>query len=415
MTMATDQQEMYSIELEEAVQYHNKKYWIDNAPEIPDPDFDKLVEALREAAPDSDVLDAIGPAGAAAYADLDGDDLPKIHHDPPMLSLDKCYDEETLLKWFDKFEGDCVVSPKIDGVAVTIKYDEHGQLYLGATRGNGLEGDVITDNVREIVDVPTAIDPEVGPLEVRGEAYMPRDVFEEEFSAEYMSPRNLTAGALKRKDSSTTADYSIHFFCYDVVGQNFASEMDKLAFVKAQGLSPVPTDKVAHTDLQQTYERMAAERNTWNYETDGIVYKVNDTATQNEMGRTAHHPRFALAYKFQGESGQSTLRAVEWNVSRTGTINPVGIVDPVELSGAKVTRVSLHNLAIMENLGGDDGLRIGATVMMMRRGGVIPNMEAVIEPGDDPVEIPTECPICGAETYREGDFLHADHTDACAC
>lgn len=396
-------------ELEEKLRYHNKKYWIDNAPEISDPEFDRLVEALRAAAPDSPVLDAIGPAGAA------GDDealLPKIHHDPPMLSLGKCYEEDTLTKWFDKFEGDAVVSPKIDGVAVCIKYDAAGNLHIGATRGDGIEGELITDNVRTIVDVPETISE--GPLEVRGEAYMPRSIFNAEFSVKYKSPRNLTAGALKQKEAAKAAAYKIHFFCYDVVGKEFDSELEKLEFAKAQGFTPVPTDLVEHGKLQDTYDAMAAERADWDYETDGIVYKVNDTETQESMGRNSHHPRFALAYKFQGDSGKSILREIEWSVSRTGSINPVGIVDPIFLSGATVTRVSLHNLAIMEGLGGDAGLMLGSEVMMMRRGGVIPNMEAVLVPGDEPVEIPDECPICGAATYRDGDFLFADHTDSCA-
>lgn len=396
-------------ELEEAVRYHNKKYWIDNAPEISDPEFDRLVEALRDKEPNSPVLDAIGPAGAGDASE--DEDTVKIAHDPPMLSLGKCYDEETLLKWFDKFEGDAVVSPKIDGVAVCIKYDEAGELIQGATRGDGTVGELITDNVRQIVDVPTKLN--VGPIEVRGEAYIPLDTFKERFGDEYMSPRNLTAGALKRKDGERTADYGVHFFCYDILGVEFSSETAKMAFAAELGFTPVPTDQVEHDALQSTYDQLAGERHLWNYETDGIVYKVNDTATQEEMGRTSHHPRFALAYKFQGESGSSTLREIEWSVSRTGAINPVAIVDPIELSGAMVSRASLHNLAIMEQLGGEDGLRIGSTVMMMRRGGVIPNVEAVLEPGDEPVEVPEECPICGAKTYRHGDFLFAEHTDEC--
>ncbi len=408
---ATNWEEMSVEELEKAVQYHNKKYWIDNATEISDPEFDKLVETLRTKSPESPVLDAIGPAGAGVEED-EASELPKIHHNPPMLSLDKCYDEDTLKKWFGKFEGDALVSPKIDGVAVCIKYDEAGNLVLGATRGDGTVGEIITDNVKNIVDVPTKIS--AGPLEVRGEAYMPRDVFHRKFAAKYMSPRNLTAGALKRKDGSKTADYEIHFYCYDVIGKEFDSEVAKFEFASEEGFTPVPSELVEHATLQSTYDRYAAERQDWNYETDGVVYKVNTTALQEAMGRTSHHPRFAIAYKFQGDSGQSTLRSIEWSVSRTGAINPVGIVDPVELSGAMVSRVSLHNLAIMEGLGDEDGLFLNSTVLMMRRGGVIPNMEKVLEKGDEKVEIPTHCPICGAETYRKQDFLFADHHDDCS-
>ena len=414
-TTTKDWESLSIEELEHAVRYHNRRYWVDQVSEISDPEFDRLIEALRSKSPHSAVLDAIGPAGAALEdgEGLDGEEeLPKVRHEPPMLSLEKCYDEETLLKWFEKFDGDALVSPKVDGVALCIQYDEQGELALGATRGNGTVGELITENVRHIVDVPERI--ERGPMEFRGEAYMPRSIFERRFAADYMSPRNLTAGALKRKDGARTADYEIHFFCYDVLGVERDTESEKLEFARSQGLTPVPSERVTHEALQRTYDALAAERQSLNYETDGVVYKVDDARMQERMGRTAHHPRFAIAYKFQGDSGQSTLREMEWSVSRTGAINPIGLVDPVSLSGAMVSRVSLHNLAILEGLGGEDGLRLNSRVLMMRRGGVIPNLEKVLEPGDELVAIPQACPVCGAQTYRKGDVLFAEHRADCS-
>lgn len=399
-------------ELEEAVQYHNAKYWLEQAPEISDPEFDRLVEALRQKAPSSPILDAIGPQGAGL---ADGEELDanseKLPHDPPMLSLDKCYDEDTLNKWFEKFSGDAVASPKVDGVAICLRYNERGELIVGATRGSGVIGEVITENVKHVNGVPHKIDK--GPLEVRGEAYMPLSVFHGQFKQDYMSPRNLTAGALKRKEGQKTSGYQISFFAYDVLGRDFSTEQDKQAYLRDQGFEPVPSVLSAKGALQKTYEAFVADRNNLDYETDGVVFKANDTAEQRRMGSTSHHPRFAIAYKYQGDSGQSILREIEWSVSRTGAINPVGIVDPVELSGATVTRVSLHNLAIMEKLGGDHGLTLGSTVLMMRRGGVIPNMESVLAVGDTLVQIPTHCPVCNAQTYKKGDFLYADHHASC--
>src|SRR5690606_375653 len=146
-------------DLESAVQFHNKAYWVDNNAVISDEDFDRLVEALRTKAPQSPVLDAIGPEGAAEGFEFEGE---KVAHDPPMLSLDKCYDEATLLKWFGKFDGEVVVSPKVDGVAVCIRYDQNGELVIGSTRGNGTVGELITENVKRIVDVPLKISE--GPL-----------------------------------------------------------------------------------------------------------------------------------------------------------------------------------------------------------------------------------------------------------
>ncbi len=407
LTKSQDWTKLDGDQLEEAVTLHNRFYWVDNNARISDPDFDKLVEALRAKRPNSPVLDAIGPAGAG----IDTGDAVKVSHDPPMLSLDKCYDEETLMKWFDKFDGFVVVSPKVDGVAASIKYDADGNLLLAATRGNGTEGELMTDNARQIVDLPEKISS--GPLEVRGEAYMPQSIFESKFAEDYSNPRNLTAGALKQKDPAKTANYQIHFFAYDLLGEDVDSEMGKIERLRELGFTPVEGETAQVSELQERYDYIAANRDKYDYEMDGVVYKVNDLAEQERMGLTSHHPRFAIAYKFQGESGQSTLREVHWSVSRTGAINPVGIVDPVTLSGASVTRCSLHNLSIMEKLGGDDGLTIGSRVLMMRRGGVIPHLETVLERGDEPVVIPSHCPGCGAETFRDGDVLMAAHTADC--
>jgi len=395
-------------DLERAVEYHNRQYWVENNAVISDPDFDRLVETLRDRAPDSPVLEAIGEAGAGVEGLEAGE---KVEHDPPMLSLDKCYDEETLRKWFGKFDGQVVVTPKIDGVAASINYDGEGRLVLGATRGNGEEGEVITENVRRIVDVPETIDD--GPIEVRGEVYMPWSDFRRKFAEEYSSPRNLTAGALKLKDPAQTADYELHFFAYDVLGRDFETEHDKMLFAESLGFSNVGDRIVSVDALQEVFDEFLERRSELDFDTDGVVYKANQIAEQERMGHTAHHPRYAIAYKFQGESGQSILREVHWNVSRTGAINPVGVVDPVFLSGAEVSRASLHNLAIMEKLGGEEGLTLGSRVMMTRRGGVIPHLERVIEPGDVPVEIPEECPTCGAPTYRDNDVLMADHLADC--
>lgn len=396
-------------ELEEAVQYHNRKYWVENDPEISDEEFDRLVERLKERAPDSEVLDAIGPAGADM--DLIDDETEKLEHDPPMLSLDKCYEEETLVDWYDKFEGPALATPKIDGVAATLRYGPDGELEVAATRGTGDVGEVMTEQARHIENIPESLDE--GDLEVRGEAVMPIGVFREKFKHEYANPRNLTAGALKQKDPRETARYEIHFFAFDLLGPRCDTERDKMARLKQLGFDVPNFEVIERDDAQGYYDDVSARRAELRYETDGVVYKTDDVDEQERMGHTAHHPRYALAYKFQGDAGESILKDVQWSVSRTGAINPVGIVEPVELSGAVVSRVSLHNLAIMEHLGGKQGLTTGARVKMRRSGGVIPNLEQVLEPGEEPVEIPSHCPGCGAETRRVNDVLMADHGRDC--
>src|SRR5690554_871595 len=236
-------------ELEEAVALHNRLYWIENNAQISDPEFDRLVETLREKSPTSPILDAIGPAGAnlvdAALADTPlGDaalhDVHQVLHDPPMLSLDKCYDEETLLKWFDKFEGDVLVSPKVDGVAMCVRYDADGNLALAATRGSGRVGELITDNAKQVDGLPLKI--EAKEIEVRGEAYMPLAVFRADFAADYANPRNLTAGALKLKDAAATEYYRIRFFAYDVLGVEFDTELEKMRWLKSLGFDPVGSE-----------------------------------------------------------------------------------------------------------------------------------------------------------------------------
>lgn len=407
-------------ELEEAVALHNRLYWVENNPQISDPQFDRLVEALRRKSPGSPILDAIGPAGAqlvdAGLADTPLESAPlhdvhQVSHDPPMLSLEKCYDEETLLKWFDKFEGDVLVSPKVDGVAMCVRYDTQGSLALAATRGSGRVGEVITDNARQLDGLPLKVDAQ--HIEVRGEAYMPLSVFRADFAADYANPRNLTAGALKLKDAAATKYYRIRFFAYDVLGVEFDTELEKMRWLKSLGFDPVGSEVVAREQLQASFERIMASQADADFQMDGVVYRANRRDEQQRLGFTGHHPRHSIAYKFQGDFGESTLREVHWNVSRTGAINPVGIVDPVSLSGAVVTRASLHNLAIMEALGGEDGLTLNSRVLMTRRGGVIPHLEKILEPGDQGVIIPAECPGCGAPTYRESDVLCADHLPGC--
>ena len=413
--MSTPEFETMSVEeLEGALRYHNWKYWVENAPEITDYQYDKLVETLRERKPESPVLDAIGEAGAG----LDGESHElgeKVEHRRSMLSLDKCYDDDTLNKWFEKFEGDAIVTPKIDGVAASIRYDASGRLHLAARRGNGRVGELITNNVRHVSDVPSHLP--VGPLEVRGELYMPLSVFREHFAADFANPRNLTAGAIKQKVAEKTGGYMIRFMAYDLDPDGAvqpASEQEKATLLKSYGFQPVEAIVADREDASGAYRTLLAQRDHFDYETDGVVYKADRLDEQERLGTTAHHPRYAIAYKFQGDSAESTLREVEWSVSRTGAINPVAIVDPVVLSGATVTRASLHNLGIMAKLGGEKGLTVGSRVLMMRRGGVIPHVEQVIEAGDALVELPAVCPSCGGSCYREEDILLAEHTTSCS-
>lgn len=405
MTLSTQEiQELSVDELEEQIERHNRLYWQKQAPEIPDTLYDQLVEQLRARSPESDVLSSLG--------DVPSPDR-KVEHDRPMLSLEKCYSREEIEKWFDRFEGHALASPKIDGLALSLRYDEHGALSLGVTRGDGLQGDTITENVKQVANIPTSID--AADIEVRGEAYLPLSRFREAYADQFANPRNLAAGALKQKDPENTAKYGIRFFAYELLGAgDITTEKQRFAKLKELGFEHVPLRDATKENAQEVFEGYSSTRAELDYETDGVVFRVNDTTQHEAMGRTAHHPRYAIAYKYQGESGISTLEDIEWSLSRTGKINPVALISPISLSGVTVGRVSLHNLGIMEKLAGDDDvLKLGSKVLVTRRGGVIPHIEAVTEPGETPVEIPMQCPSCGADTRREEDFLVADHAPDC--
>lgn len=391
-------------ELEQEIEKHNRLYWDEDAAEISDTLYDLLVERLRALRPESPLLHSLGREVPS--------DAVRVTHETPMLSLEKCYSEEELHRWFDRFEGEAVVTAKIDGVAMSLRYDHRGQLVIGATRGDGEQGERITENVRRVIGVPERIS--FGPLEVRGEAYMPLSSFREHWAERFANPRNLAAGALKLKDPEGTGRYGIRFFAYEALGlDDIPTEVERFDRLTELGFTHVPYEVTDKAGSQAAFDAISDVRSSLDYETDGVVFRVNDSTQHETMGRTAHHPRFAIAYKFQGESGLSTLRAIEWSVSRTGKINPVAIVDAVSLSGVTVRRVSLHNLGIMETLGGGEMPRLNSTVLVTRRGGVIPHIESVVDAGDQLVEVPSHCPSCNAPTRREDDFLVADHDVDC--
>ncbi len=386
-------------DLEAKIRHHNQLYWDNNAPEISDYDYDALVRRLRELAPDSPVLEAMGPSRAALGT--------PFRHREAMLSLDKCYSPEELADWTASFEGEVVGTPKFDGIACSLHYDEKGHLKVAATRGDGQVGDDVTQNALRIKDIPRRIGE--GPREVRGEIYMRLSVFAK-FKEEGMAnPRNLTAGAVKLKDAEKSAAYNLSFAAYDIVGTDDQTQEAELERLVRLGFPPVDHVRVPKEKAFEAFEAFAKRRPTLDYEIDGVVFKVDSLKEQRRLGETAHHPRYALAYKFQGDAGISTLREVEWSVARTGAITPVAIVDPVALSGVTVTRASLHNVAFIDRL----GLTLGAKVTLVRRGGVIPNVEHVTEPGDRPVEIPTTCPSCGGSVTRIRDFLYCDNPQSC--
>lgn len=396
--MAMDSSKLSIKELETAVRRHNRLYFVENAPEISDYEFDRLVEELRRRRPSSSVLKEIGSDIAGRFK--------KVRHDVPMLSLDKAYDLKAMDAWAEKFEGDIIASPKIDGCAVAIRYGADGALIQAATRGSGTVGEDVTENVRHIKGIPQRTG--FANAEVRGEIYMRLSVFAR-YKEEFANPRNLAAGAIKQKDPKKTGEYNLSFWGYDLLGTPAGDEAGKRKSLEKNGFPVIEWKIIKKEKIQDVFEEYLSRRDEFNYEMDGVVYKVNSVSEQERLGATAHHPRYGIAYKFQGDSGVTTLKDVEWSVARTGVITPVGIVEPVELSGAMVGRVSLHNVGLMRKL----ELSRGAKVMMTRRGGVIPNLESVVEAGHGMIDIPRRCPSCGSAVELRDDFLYCTRPKEC--
>lgn len=386
-------------ELQELISYHNTQYWVHNNPSISDVEFDGLVEELRGLDPSNSLLNSLG----FQYDELGS----KVKHDRPMLSLDKCYDDVVLNKWAGKFKSAFIVSPKIDGMACSLKY-KAGKLVQACTRGDGLVGEDISSNVLKIGSIPKTVNTEES-FEVRGELYLPLSSFAK-LGETFANPRNAVAGSLKQKEggSEYTASMGIEFFAYDLDLQGISTLQEGFDKLTSWGFV-VPPYEVLSTNLQAGYDNVSAQRSMLDYELDGVVYRVNDIVEYQSAGFTSHHPKGAIAYKFQGDEKSTYLRGVEWQVSRNGVLTPVGLVDPVSLSGAMVSRITLHNVGMLQS----KGLTLNAEVLACRRGGVIPHLERVLKAGDKAIELPAQCPQCGASTSLQGDFLFCLGKDTC--
>lgn len=399
-------------QLEAEVRRHNRLYWDEHKPEISDYDYDRIVQRLKSLHPSSTVLDEMGPSAPTKVPSID-EEAPPVRHKARMLSLDKCYSHEELEKWASTFEGKVMVSPKFDGIACSLHYDREGNLTLAATRGDGAVGENITANARAIADIPSKLRSssahEGHAVEVRGEIFMRLSVFERFKSEGFANPRNLAAGAIKQKDVEKSRAYNLSFAAYDLVGTHHETEHEKMDALATMGFAPIEKSVIDKREMIAAYEDLAARRAKLDFEIDGVVFKADSTREQRRLGATSHHPRYAIAYKFQGDSGTTLVREIEWSVSRSGAITPVALIDPVTLSGATVSRASLHNVGFIDKL----ALSKNATVVVMRRGGVIPNVEFVSKPGDVAFELPSSCPSCGGAVRREGDFLFCDKPRSC--
>ncbi|MGV7960683.1 NAD-dependent DNA ligase LigA [Photorhabdus tasmaniensis] len=409
------------------LRHHEYLYHIMDAPEIPDAEYDRLMQELKtleEQYPELITSDSptqrVGAVPLTAFK--------QVRHEIPMLSLDNVFDEESYLA-FDKRvrdrlkdDQDLVVccELKLDGLAVSLLY-ENGELVQAATRGDGTTGENITSNVRTIYAIPLRLTGENIParVEIRGEVFIPQKGFEklnEEArrtgAKVFANPRNAAAGSLRQLDPRITAKRPLTFFCHGVGvlegGELPASHYERLIQFKKWGL-PVSDKIKVCTDSQQVidfYHDIENQRSTLGFDIDGVVIKVNSLELQKTLGFVARAPRWATAFKFPAQEQMTIVRDVEFQVGRTGAITPVARLEPVQVSGVTVSNATLHNADEIERL----GLRIGDTVVIRRAGDVIPKVVGVVEdrrPQDsDEVVFPEHCPVCGADVERiEGEAV----------
>lgn len=391
--------------LTETILYHNRRYYIDDSPEISDGEYDSLyreLEELERAHPDLAQPDS--PVKSVGAASTKGD----VRHAIPMLSLENSYNKADVEKFITKMLSESeervtfTVEPKMDGAAVSITY-ENGSLALAATRGDGVTGEDITANTRTINSLPKTIDYK-DTLIIRGEVFMPKAEFQrlnrqrgEEGLPLFANPRNAAAGSLKLLDSAVAAERALDIRVYAVDSDTGkVTQADDMEFCKNLGL-PVNELNALREDLSGVYEsldRIEGLRFALPYEIDGAVIKVNEYSVRNEAGSTGKFPRWAIAFKYPAMQVTTTLKNVHFQVGRTGAVTPVAELEPVLLSGSTVSRATLHNEDEIARL----GVMTGDTVFIEKGGEIIPKVVSVVRdkrPADArPIVFPEKCPEC---------------------
>jgi DNA ligase (NAD+) len=421
MSEAEARRELARLAME--IAYHDAKYYREDAPEISDAEYDALrrlnseIEAafpgLRRS--DSPSL-RVGAAPSSGFS--------KVRHARPMLSLANAFSDDDVRDFVararrflgleDTVEVALVAEPKIDGLSASLRY-EAGRFVVGATRGDGSEGEDITRNLRTLEDIPDRIDGAPDVLEVRGEVYMSRDDFfalnerqEANGAKPFANPRNAAAGSLRQLDPSVTAERPLKFFAYGwgEVSESFAAtQSEALAAFEKWGFAINPLSSVCRSveEALAVHTDVLNQRATLPYDIDGIVYKIDRLDWQERLGMVSRAPRWAIAHKFPAEQAVTVLEDIVIQVGRTGALTPVAHLTPVTVGGVVVSRATLHNEDEIARL----GVKIGDQVVVQRAGDVIPQIvEALVDQRGDgeglrDFEIPERCPVCGSHAVRE--------------
>ena len=415
--MELEQARKRVAELREVIERNNRLYYMDNAPELEDFEYDALTRELKAleaqypalVTPDSPTQH-VNEAASSKFS--------KVAHAVKMESLQDAfsYDE---LRDFDARVREAGIAPryvveaKIDGLSVSLEY-ENGRLVRGSTRGDGLVGEDVTENIATMKDIPHVLPDAPEFLEVRGEVYMPHQAFfalkeqqELEEKTPFKNPRNAAAGSLRQKDARITASRGLSIFVFNlqqVRGRSFSYHSETLDYLKSLGFPVSPRYSVFYSieDAIREIEAIGAGRGSLAFDIDGAVIKVDDLAARETLGSTNKFPRWAIAFKYPPEVKETVLREVEVSVGRTGVLTPTAVFDPVFLAGTSVSRASLHNADIIRTL----GIRIGDTIQVRKAGDIIPEVIGVTRhaAGVPDYEMPATCPSCGAPvTHLEGE------------
>lgn len=387
-------------ELVELLNAASKAYYAEDAEIMSNYEYDKLYDELVSLENKTGLVLGNSPTVNVGYESID--ELPKEQHASAMLSLDKTKDREELRSWLNGHSA--LLSWKLDGLTIVLTY-ENGTLLKAVTRGNGEVGEVITANAKTFVNLPYSI-PHKGHLVLRGEAVIGYRDFNKineaitDAEAKYKNPRNLCSGSVRQLNSKVTASRSVQFYAFNLVeadGVDFHnSRSAQFEFLESQGFSVVEHYIVDPDTIIDRIEYFETAISANDIPSDGLVLTLEDIEYGRSLGRTAKFPRDSIAFKWADEIKETVLREIEWSPSRTGLINPVAIFDPVELEGTTVTRASLHNLSIIENL----SLGIGDTITVYKANMIIPQVAENLTRSND-LTIPNICPACGNATAIE--------------
>ncbi len=404
--------------LREQIQYHNDKYYNQDAPELSDYEYDMLQRQLRaleaeypEYQTDASPTNRVGGVASQKFA--------AVHHVYPLQSLQDVFSFAELQEFMQRVHNavgtaQYVVEYKIDGLSVALEY-ENGIFVRGATRGDGMDGEDVTHNLRTISEIPMQIPNAPARLIVRGEVYMRQSVFdalnaERELQEQplFANPRNAAAGSLRQLDSTIAAQRQLSIFCFNIQNAEelpLKSHTESLDYLKKLGFSVSPSYRVFAEagQVEQEIQRIGELRGELGFDIDGAVIKVNDFSQRAQLGTTAKFPKWAAAYKYPPEIKETQLQDIVISVGRTGVLTPNAVLTPVRLAGTTVSRATLHNRDFIREL----DVRIGDVVRVRKAGEIIPEIVGVVQekrdPAAQPFVMPKECPACGAPVFEDAD------------